>query len=100
MQFHNIGRKRLISVGYPDTISYLVPGKDPEGLHHLFSRIRVCRLAGHEVQKRLERNHSRVVWIYDRHDSLEVSLTLLQQLEERFYINPLSMTQVSFTSTK
>ena len=56
--------------------TYLVTSEDPEGLHHLLSCVSVGRLACHEVEERVKGHRPRVVWVNDRHDALEVSLTL------------------------
>jgi len=61
---------------------YLVTSKYSERLHHLFCRIRVGRLPGHEVQESLKCHESHVVRIDGRHDPSEIRLTLKQRLKK------------------
>ena len=56
---------------------HLVAGEDAERLHHLVGGVRVGRLAGHEVQERVERDVALVVGIHSGHDALEVCVALI-----------------------
>lgn len=57
--------------------TYLVPGQDFEGGDDLVGRVRVGRLAGHEVDEGLEGDDAHPVGVHHAHDAGELALPLV-----------------------
>lgn len=60
----------------PQDRTNLVTGKNAEAIDHLFGRVGVRGLAGHEVEERIEVHVTGVIWINNSQDALEVDVAL------------------------
>ena len=58
------------------TCSYLISSQNFEGLHDLFSCVGVSSFPSHEIQEGLKGDVARVIGVNNRHDALEVCVSL------------------------
>ena len=58
------------------TCSYLISSQNFEGLHDLFSCVGVSSFPSHEIQEGLKGDVARVIGVNNRHDALEVCISL------------------------